>query len=210
MKIVNELADHGSTNDQRATSSNDQTRSLVEGRKRPVLIFPVEISRRKDKRRERKCADANTITSASEKECSNWPGAVRFDKNALRSETTSGTNISSLSSSVQSVQKVDDTKVDGSRSEEKELSGPVARLQDARWGKSSGENERRESEERVREGRIREKEWKGRAEERTKVGSGTKTSELQSVPEESQIPQRAIKVGPGETTRTGTDGRNER
>lgn len=70
MKIVNELADHGSTNDQRATSSNDQTRSLVEGRKRPVLIFPVEISRRKDKRRERKCADANTITSASE-ECSN-------------------------------------------------------------------------------------------------------------------------------------------
>lgn len=71
-------------------------------------------------------------------------------------------------------------------------------------------NGERESEERVREGRIREKEWKGRAEERTKVGSGTKTSELQSVPEESQIPQRAIKVGPGETTRTGTDGRNER
>lgn len=156
MKIVNELADHGSTNDQRATSSNDQTfpRSLVEGRKRPVLIFPVEISRRKDKRRERKCADANTITSASEKECSNWPGAVRFDKNALRSETTSGTNISSLSSSVQSVQKVDDTKVDGSRSEEKELSGPVARLQDARWGKSSRENERRKRERRKGERRA--------------------------------------------------------
>ena len=58
-------------------------------------------------------------------------------------------------------------------------------------------------------GAPEEKSPKKRRENKS-LGSGTKTSKLQSVPEESQIPQRAIKAGSNETTKMGTGERNER